>query len=59
MISEVEFLKRCEQIREEIIHNENVVSKLDDNHYNKEFIQGKIDGLKYSYNIIKQAGIYK
>ena len=59
MISEVEFLKRCEQIREEIIHNENVVSKLDDNHYNKEFIQGKIDGLKYSYNIMKQVGIYK
>ena len=59
MINEVEFLKRCEKIREEIIYCENVVSKLDEKHYNKEFIQGKIKGLEYSYNIMKQVGIYK
>jgi hypothetical protein len=66
MINEVEFLKRCEKIREEIIHCENVVSKLDDNHYNlddnhynKEFINGKIVGLRFCYDIMKQNGIYK
>ena len=57
MINEVEFLKRCEKIREEIkiiktrmkyINNE---TNTDMFHY--------IKGLEFSYNIMKQIGIYK
>jgi hypothetical protein len=61
-INEVEYLKRCEKIREEIIHNEKIISpkNLDVQvQKNREFIHGKIVGLRYCYDLMKQIGIYK
>ena len=65
MINEVEYLKRCEKIREEIVKQKRIVENLKNNLNSSTsrdaeiFIQGKIKGLEFSYNIMKQTGIYK
>ena len=65
MINEVEYLKRCEKIREEIVKQKRIIEELKNNVNSSSsrdaefFINGKIKGLEYSYNIMKQVGIYK